>query len=614
MAAANGIAENRIQMQNNETQCRQWVFDERDNFISWLRGEFAAANAIIDALCQHLRIVGDSAEYDHVLCSIQQRRCNWAALLHMQQYFSVAEVLNALQQVSWRKQQSNADHAQIKDRNVKLRAESAKKWREGAAGSSSALHPGEGIHNLRGFDKMSSSVKAKEQENSQCQVHSRSGSSGSNAGEKHQGPYNEIKKCDFRISSKQEDQRRSIITVSKNFIGNELVDGKMINIVEGLELYENIFDSSEISGLTSYVQELKLAGRKKQLRGQTFVVSKRPARGHGREMIQFGVPIMNAPLEGEVATGTLKDLVEPIPTVMEDVINRLFQWQLIRERRPDSCIINFFNEGDHSQPHICPSYFERPFCILTLLSECSMVFGRSIAMNHPGDYKGPLKVSLHAGSLMVLQGNSADLARYAICSSPLPRATITFVKVKPKKAATFSTKPMSISLSLPQSNSNSPQPVDQRSSTSALVTVPREGRGVNQTALKNFNMPSIHTSGVLPVPSIHASQVNPCLPAPRIQPLFAGPTGPVGGYPSMAVVPTAWMAVPRHPPRMATSGTGVFFPGSGSGSDPCQCVTLPQEQQVLGLSSGLPRSEPSSNGATSTEPSVASNQTKPASI
>jgi hypothetical protein len=84
---------------------RQWFPDERDGFISWLRGEFAAANAIIDSLCHHLRSVGEPGDYDMVIGCIQQRRCNWNPVLHMQQYFSVAEVVYALQQVPWRRQQ-----------------------------------------------------------------------------------------------------------------------------------------------------------------------------------------------------------------------------------------------------------------------------------------------------------------------------------------------------------------------------------------------------------------------------------------------------------------------------------------------------------------------------
>ncbi|GJV31121.1 hypothetical protein Tco_1391521 [Tanacetum coccineum] len=80
--------------------------DERDGFISWLRGEFAAANAIIDSLCHHLKSScseNGGGEYDEVIGSIQNRRCNWNGVLHMQQYFSVAEVVYALQQVALRR-------------------------------------------------------------------------------------------------------------------------------------------------------------------------------------------------------------------------------------------------------------------------------------------------------------------------------------------------------------------------------------------------------------------------------------------------------------------------------------------------------------------------------
>lgn len=82
-----------------------WFPDERDGFISWLRGEFAAANAIIDGLCHHLPAVGEPGEYDALISLIQQRRSNWTSVLHMQQYFPVSEIFYALNQVSWKRQQ-----------------------------------------------------------------------------------------------------------------------------------------------------------------------------------------------------------------------------------------------------------------------------------------------------------------------------------------------------------------------------------------------------------------------------------------------------------------------------------------------------------------------------
>jgi hypothetical protein len=83
---------------------QQWFVDERDTFMNWLRSEFAAANAIIDCLVQHLGVIGESGEYDGVVGAIQQRRVNWNQVLLMQQYYSVSEVAYALQQAAWRRQ------------------------------------------------------------------------------------------------------------------------------------------------------------------------------------------------------------------------------------------------------------------------------------------------------------------------------------------------------------------------------------------------------------------------------------------------------------------------------------------------------------------------------
>lgn len=77
----------------------------RDEFTAYLQGEFAAANAIIDSMCHHLRLIGKPGEYDDVIMSIQQRRCYWDQIIRMQPYFTVAGVLHELKQVRWRRQQ-----------------------------------------------------------------------------------------------------------------------------------------------------------------------------------------------------------------------------------------------------------------------------------------------------------------------------------------------------------------------------------------------------------------------------------------------------------------------------------------------------------------------------
>lgn len=68
----------------------------RDAIIAWFRGEFAAANAIIDALCSHLTQIGGrgsaAGDYEAVFAAIHRRRMNWIPVLHMQKYFSIADV------------------------------------------------------------------------------------------------------------------------------------------------------------------------------------------------------------------------------------------------------------------------------------------------------------------------------------------------------------------------------------------------------------------------------------------------------------------------------------------------------------------------------------------
>lgn len=75
----------------------------KDALISWFRGEFAAANAIIDAMCSHLREAVPGSEYDAVFAAIHRRRLNWIPVLQMQKYHSIAEVAIELQKLAAKK-------------------------------------------------------------------------------------------------------------------------------------------------------------------------------------------------------------------------------------------------------------------------------------------------------------------------------------------------------------------------------------------------------------------------------------------------------------------------------------------------------------------------------
>lgn len=82
----------------------------KDAIIAWFRGEFAAANAVIDALCSHLtQLEGGeaAAAYESAFAAIHRRRLNWIPILQMQKYFSIADVAVELKKVVEKKRSEN---------------------------------------------------------------------------------------------------------------------------------------------------------------------------------------------------------------------------------------------------------------------------------------------------------------------------------------------------------------------------------------------------------------------------------------------------------------------------------------------------------------------------
>ncbi|XP_027360911.1 RNA demethylase ALKBH10B-like isoform X2 [Abrus precatorius] len=623
MPSGNAVMPEKLQFPGGGSEIhyrQQWFVDERDGFISWIRSEFAAANAIIDSLCHHLRAVGDPGEYDMVVGAIQQRRCNWTQVLLMQQYFSVSEVAYALQQVAWRRQQRFVDPAKGGSKEFRKfssgfrhgqRVEPAK---EGYNSSVESF----GHQAVEKSDELKSSGKvgavdannlasAEEKKGRSwffwtaifivifnyglgCRVklklyvqycshncgcgslfktmisimpqhdtatnHQSDGilkSSGNSQGSLASSECEAVgvnEECisnskgnDFP-SMQNQQQSQNASTQAKTFIGNEMFDGKMVNVVDGLKLYEDLFDSTEVSKLVSLVNDLRVAGKRGQFQGsQTFVVSKRPMRGRGREMIQFGVPIADAPPDVNNATGSSKDKnVESMPSLFQDIIDRLAALQVMTVK-PDACIVDFYNEGDHSQPNNWPPWFGRPVYML-FLTECDMTFGRIFVSDHPGDYRGAVKLSLVPGSLLVMQGKSTDFAKHAIPSIRKLRILVTFTKSQQSKSL--------------------PNDFQRLAPSSASHWVPPPSRSPNHMR-GHKHYAATPATGVLPAPSIRP-------PPNGMQPLFVpAPVAPPMSFPApVPIVPgsTGWTsAPPRHPPpRIPAPGTGVFLPPPGSGS------------------------------------------------
>ncbi|XP_042385264.1 RNA demethylase ALKBH10B-like [Zingiber officinale] len=455
---------------------RPWILDEKDGFISWLRGEFAAANAIVDLLMFHLMASGSPGEYEGVLESINERRYYWTPFLHMQQYFPVADVASALQQVEWSQRKlmpqrysygtkgrdgkkSGAGHRydhrsdRILERHGSVSLGTAVADDGNVRKQDGQVENGKHVH--QNNDAPTSQTKYSSLHSEKDGV-CNSSSSQENVGQEDgggsvenkcneldpsvvgdsqtlasRGSYNNSAKDGAKATSNP-NENQNVIPIPKEFMANELCNGTMVNVVEGLNIYEDLLDRSEVDRLVSLANEMRTAGLKGELQGQTLVVLKRPMKGHGREMIQLGVPVAEGPPEDESYGFTIEREVEDkIPSLLKDVLDRLVRLQIFL-MKPDFCTIDFFNEGDHSQPHSWLPWYGRPVCNI-LLTECNFVYGRAMALDQRGDYNGSLKLSLTAGSLIVMQGKSADLARRAIPSLHKQRILLTLGKSISKK-------------------------------------------------------------------------------------------------------------------------------------------------------------------------------------
>lgn len=387
----------------------------KDAIIGWYKGEFAAANAIIDALCGHLaQLSGGGDEYASVFAAIHRRRINWIPVLQMQKYHSIADVMVELRNVGSKKVEMEDQKTCVENGDVSRTEENCKS---------------EEVKSCLDEEKVKESDEKVAESNG-------IGAAADEVGDEEASPDSEITDAgsqEAQLNSVNEEicsnhdeceARRTQIKLTKGFSAKESVKGHMVNVVKGLKLYEDIFTDTELCKLTDLVNDLHAAGINGELSGETFILFNKQVKGNRRELIQFGVPIF-----GQIKEDTTSNIV-PIPALLEDVIDHFVLWQLIPEyKRPNGCMINFFEEGEYSQPFLKPPHLDQPIATL-LLSESAMAFGRTLLSDNDGNYKGPLMLSLKQGSLLVMRGNSADMSRHVMCPSPNRRVSITFFRVR----------------------------------------------------------------------------------------------------------------------------------------------------------------------------------------
>ncbi|KAG6392681.1 hypothetical protein SASPL_146905 [Salvia splendens] len=235
------------------------------------------------------------------------------------------------------------------------------------------------------------------------------------------------------------DQREYIrfsgVQRKKDFICLERINGKLVNIVDGLELHKAVFSAAEQKRIVSYVEELEEMGRNGKLKSRTYTAPQKWMRGKGRITLQFGCCYNYATDKRGNPPGILKaEIVDPLPHLFKVMIKRLVRWHVLPPSCvPDSCIVNIYEEGDCIPPHIDNHEFVRPFCTVSFLSECDILFGSNLKIAGPGEFEGAFAIPLPLGSVLVLNGNGADVAKHCIPAVPSRRISITFRRMDETK-------------------------------------------------------------------------------------------------------------------------------------------------------------------------------------
>lgn len=221
----------------------------------------------------------------------------------------------------------------------------------------------------------------------------------------------------------------------KDFICFERVNGKLVNILDGLELHTGIFSAAEQKRIVNYVASLQEMGRMGELKDRTYSAPRKWMPGKGRQTIQFGCCYNYAVDKDGNPPGILHHAsIDPLPDLFKVIIRRLVKWHVLPTTCvPDSCIVNVYEEGDCIPPHIDNHDFVRPFCTVSFLSECDILFGSNLRIAGPGKFDGSFAIPLPVGSVLVLNGNGADVAKHCVPAVPTKRISITFRRMDESK-------------------------------------------------------------------------------------------------------------------------------------------------------------------------------------
>ncbi|KAM4088244.1 hypothetical protein ACB094_07G056200 [Castanea mollissima] len=235
--------------------------------------------------------------------------------------------------------------------------------------------------------------------------------------------------------NEEEHIRVSQVVREKQFVHIERINGQPTNVLQGLELHKAVFNAEEQRKIVECVYYFQTMGQRGQLRERTYSEPRKWMRGKGRVTIQFGCCYNYAVDRNGNPPGIVRDEeVDPLPSLFKKMIKRMVRWHVLPPSCiPNSCIVNIYEEGDCIPPHIDHHDFVRPFCTVSFLTECNILFGSNLKILSPGEFGGPVSIPLPLGSVLVLNGNGADIAKHCVPAVPAKRISITFRKMDDSK-------------------------------------------------------------------------------------------------------------------------------------------------------------------------------------
>lgn len=279
--------------------------------------------------------------------------------------------------------------------------------------------------------------------------------------------------ADSGLSEEQKEEIRfSKVGRKKDFVHIERIDGKAINVLQGLELHTKVFSTAEQKEIVESVYNLQQMGQKGQLRERTYSEPRKWMRGKGRITMQFGCCYNYAMDKNGNPPGIIRDEeVDPLPPMFKQMIKRMVRWHILPPTCiPNSCIVNIYDEGDCIPPHVDHHDFLRPFCTVSFLTECNILFGSNLKIVGPGEFSGPVSIPLPVGSVLILNGNGADVAKHCVPAVPTKRISITFRKMDDGKLPyKFSPDPELIGIKPMVKSPLNKSPIEQNSHQKPLA-------------------------------------------------------------------------------------------------------------------------------------------------